>query len=313
MKHRELAWSVIGIGAVAISAYLLYREVRSLSLDDIGDSFDAITWKDWTLAVFGTLMAYGALAWYDRIAIMHLGKRISWLFITLTSFTTYALSHNIGASVLSGAVVRYRAYSTKGLSAQEVGVLVVFCSFTFALGTVLAAGVVLLLEPSLIDRVTDVPSWIGFVLGLVLVGLCGLYLLGSWLHFPPWQIGRFHVHYPRLGVAVRQLFAGPLELAGAAAIIYFTLPEVGNPGYIAVLGVFIGSFAIALLSHAPGGLGVLEVAFLAAMPEMDPADVLAALIVFRILYLLVPFALSMLIVLGFEVSGRRATTKTADG
>ncbi|MBB5751262.1 lysylphosphatidylglycerol synthase transmembrane domain-containing protein [Prosthecomicrobium pneumaticum] len=305
MKHRELVWSVVGVGAVAVSSFLLYREVRSLSFDDISDSFYAITWHDWLLAVGGTLMAYGALAWYDRIAVMHLGKKISWPFIALTSFTTYALSHNIGASVLSGAVVRYRAYSTKGLSGQEIGVLVVFCSFTFALGTVLAAGAVLLLRPSLIDRITDVPSWVGFSIGLALVGLGALYMLGSWLHFPPWRIGSFQIQYPRLGVAVRQLFAGPLELAGAAAIIYFTLPEVGNPGYVAILGIFIASFSIALLSHAPGGLGVLEVTFLAALPEMDPADVLAALIVFRMLYLLIPFALSIFVVLGFEASGRR--------
>ncbi|MBJ7546391.1 UPF0104 family protein, partial [Pseudomonas sp. OA3] len=54
------------------------------------------------------------------------------------------------------------------------------------------------------------------------------------------------------------------------------------------------------LSHAPGGLGVLEVTFLAALPEIPAADVLAALIVFRVFYLLLPFALSLLVVLGFE-------------
>jgi len=98
----------------------------------------------------------------------------------------------------------------------------------------------------------------------------------------------------------RQLLAGPIELAGAAAIIYFALPEAGNPGYVVVLGIFLASFTLALLSHAPGGLGVLEVTFLTALPEMNPNDVLAALIVFRLLYLLIPFGLSLFVVLAFE-------------
>jgi len=97
-----------------------------------------------------------------------------------------------------------------------------------------------------------------------------------------------------------QLLAGPLELLCAAAIIYFALPADNHPGYLVVLGVFLASFSLALLSHAPGGLGVLEVTFLAALPEIPAADVLAALIVFRVFYLLLPFALSLLVVLGFE-------------
>jgi uncharacterized membrane protein YbhN (UPF0104 family) len=36
------------------------------------------------------------------------------------------------------------------------------------------------------------------------------------------------------------------------------------------------------------------------MPELPAADVLAALIVFRGFYLLLPFALSLLVVVGFE-------------
>ncbi|WP_204317045.1 hypothetical protein, partial [Klebsiella aerogenes] len=76
------------------------------------------------LAALASLLAYAALAGYDRIALLHLRRKISWLFITLCSFTTYALSHNIGASVISGAVVRYRAYSSQGMSAAEIALLI---------------------------------------------------------------------------------------------------------------------------------------------------------------------------------------------
>ncbi|VXB31203.1 conserved membrane hypothetical protein [Pseudomonas sp. 8AS] len=300
MKRSDWIWTLIGLAAVVFSCYLLYQEIQTISLDELSDSLLAIRPHNWLMAAGATLGAYFALAWYDRIAIAHLGKKISWWFITLCSFTTYALAHNIGASVFSGAVVRYRAYSSKGLGAHDIGLLIFFCSFTFALGTLLSGGAVLVCQPELIKRVADVSPWLSVLIGSVMLGLVALYVLGSWRQFQPWKWGKLHVEYPRLGVVAKQLLAGPLELACAAAIIYFALPAESNPGYLVVLGVFLASFSLALLSHAPGGLGVLEVTFLAAMPELPKADVLAALIVFRGFYLLLPFALSLLVVMSFE-------------
>lgn len=299
MKKSDWAWTLVGIAAVLLCGYLLYQEVRTLSLDELAESLAAIRPLNWMLAGLATLGAYVALACYDRIAIAHLGKRISWWFITLCSFTTYALAHNIGASVFSGAVVRYRAYRSKGLTPQEIGVLIVFCSLTFLLGTVFASGVVLILEPDLPARLLNIDPWFSRTLGITLLLLIGLYVFGAWRQLEPFQIGKWRVEYPRLPIVGQQMIAAPLELLCAAAIIYFALPA-DSPGYLEVLAVFLASFSLALLSHAPGGLGVLEVAFLAGLPGVATADVLAALIVFRGFYLLLPFALAILVVMVFE-------------
>ena len=300
MKKSDVAWTAVGITAVVLSGYLLYHEIRNLSLEELTDSLEAIGRRDWLLAALSALGAYAALAWYDRIAVAHLGKHISWWFITLCSFTTYALAHNIGASVFSGALVRYRAYRSKGLTPHEISVLIIFCSLTFVLGTLLASGIVLILRPQLLDRLVDGGPWLSRAIGGVLLLAVGLYVVGAWQRLRPFQLGKWRIEYPRLRIVGRQLIAAPLELACAAAIIYFALPPESNPGYLVVLGVFLASFSLALLSHAPGGLGVLELTFLAALPELPKADVLAALIVFRGLYLLLPFALAIIVVLTFE-------------
>ncbi|MGH6918374.1 MAG: lysylphosphatidylglycerol synthase domain-containing protein [Geminicoccaceae bacterium] len=301
MKVRDYVWPLIGITAVIVSTWLLYHEIRNLSLDDIVDSLNAIPSHRWLLAASATAVAYIALAGYDRIALAHLGKSLSWPFVTLCSFTTYALAHNIGASVFSGAVVRYRAYTSRGLTATEVGVLVALCSFTFALGAIELSGLVLLIEPQLIARfVEDVPEGLVIGVGVALLVLVALYVLGSWMHLKPLHIGNFQLAYPRLPIVLRQLAIGPLELIGAAGIIYFALPAEADPAFLVVLGIFLASYTAALLSHAPGGLGVLEIVFVTGLPDIDPADVLAALIVFRLFYLLIPFAASLLLILLFE-------------
>jgi uncharacterized membrane protein YbhN (UPF0104 family) len=138
------------------------------------------------------------------------------------------------------------------------------------------------------------------IVGLAMLGFVALYVVGSVMHLRPIVIRKFKLEYPRPGVMVRQLIAAPLELLGAAGIIYFAMPSHLEPSFMVVLAVFLASFSAALVSHAPGGLGVFELVFLTAMPDIPKPDVLAALIIFRLFYLLIPFALSIVVVLLFE-------------
>jgi uncharacterized membrane protein YbhN (UPF0104 family) len=319
-KLLDYFWPVVGLGAVVASFYLLYHEFQGESVGaDVWAALKAIPSGHYALAAASTLLAYAALAWYDRIALLHLGvTHISWLFISVCSFTTYALSHNIGASVFSGAMVRYRAYTSKGLTAAQVAILVVICSYTFAFGNVLLGGLLLTWDPALMQRLSgflpDIftnPS-AALTVGLACLAGVAIYLIGSLQQLKIFKIGRFNIIFPRSEIAFRQLFAAPLELVGAAGIIYFALPEAGNPGFLVVLGAFLLSFSAALVSHAPGGLGVFELLFIKIMPDVPRVKVLAALLVWRLFYLIIPLLVGILVVLFFE-RGKLAEKLRGDG
>jgi len=339
---RNFFWPAIGLVAVVWSVKLLYfKLLHEVAVDpsvkalleaggfasDLGIIVHAITEKlavipshSYLLAGLSTLVAYAALAWYDRIALIHLDRQqgISWLYVSVCSFVTYALSHNIGASVFSGGMVRFRAYTAKGLSGAEVAVLVALCSFTFAFGTMLLLGWVLIWEPQILKPLTslspkfDLGETPARILGIVLLCLCFLYTVGAWLHFRPLRIGSFKLVYPRMPVVARQYLAAPLELAGAAGIIYFALPAEGNPGFAIVLGAFLLSFSAGLLSQVPGGVGVMEAVFLAIMPQIPATSVFAALLVWRLFYLLAPLLMSIPVILLFERSQLGKATKKLD-
>ena len=308
-RVQDVAWPIVGLAAVGLSSFLLFKELRGLSFASLREAIVSISPGRWLFALGATFLAYAALAWYDQIALAHLNRRIRWRFVALASFTAYAIAHNIGASMFSQAVIRYRAYSTQGLSASEIGVLVAFCSFTFALGVVTLAGLLLVFDPALVRRLGGLPTWLGEAGGLALLAAPSLYVLGSLLHLRPLKLGEFELVYPRPPVAARQLLAGPLELIGGAGIIFFALPAAANPGFIVVLGVFLASFSLALVSHAPGGLGVLEIAFLEGMPDAPKANVVAALLVFRLLYLIAPLVFALGVVLAFERRRWRAPVR----
>lgn len=298
---KEHLWPLVGLLAVALSILLLYNELRDISYEDIVDSLSAIPTFAWLLSGVATLAAYAALAGYDSLALDHLHKKIRWRFITLSSFTAYAIGHNLGASVFSGGLVRYRAYSSQGLSAAEVGVLVAFCSFTFALGCLFLGGIVLVTAPEYLNRFYDEsPLWVAYTAGFGMLAFVLLYVTGSALNLKPLRIRSFQLQYPRFSIACKQLLIGSLELFAAAAIIFFALPADSNIGYWLVLGIFLASFSAALISHAPGGIGVLELAFLVALPDIPQADILAALLAFRLFYLLIPLAISLVVVVYFE-------------
>jgi uncharacterized membrane protein YbhN (UPF0104 family) len=52
----------------------------------------------------------------------------------------------------------------------------------------------------------------------------------------------------------------------------------------------------------PGGVGIMEAVFLAVMPGMPATAVFAALLVWRLFYLILPLALSLPVILFFEKS-----------
>jgi glycosyltransferase 2 family protein len=281
-RIKDFFWPLVGLVAVGWSLHILYDKLKLEAASDaavalrlegasffeslkiiggqIGLKLAEIPHSGYIYALLATLAAYLALAWYDRIALIHLRKEqgISWFFITVCSFVTYAISHNIGGSVFSGGMVRYRAYTSKGLSAAEVAVLVAICSFTFAFGTILLGGFVLLIEPELVAplaKIGKIPysQTLTQAIGAAMLAFCLLYTLGAWLKFKPLNIRGFHLEYPGLNVVWRQWLAAPLELIGAAGIIYFALPEANHPGFLVVLGAFLLSFSAGLLFQVPGG------------------------------------------------------------
>jgi len=91
---------------------------------------------------------------------------------------------------------------------------------------------------------------------------------------------------PRLALA--QLAIGPINFAMVAACLHQTLSGMGDVSYLAVAAVYVIANVTALISHVPGGLGVIETVVLYLLPG---ANVVAALIAFRAIYFLLPLCI----------------------
>ena len=83
--------------------------------------------------------------------------------------------------------------------------------------------------------------------------------------------------------------------------MYMLMPQEPNIGFVTLAVIFVSATLLGFASHAPGGIGVFDAAMLVALWQFDKEELLAGLLLFRLLYYIVPFALSLLILGGREL------------
>jgi hypothetical protein len=70
---------------------------------------------------------------------------------------------------------------------------------------------------------------------------------------------------------------------------------------VVVAVIFVSATLLGLASHSPGGLGVFDAAMLVGLWQMDREDLLAGMLLFRVLYYIAPFVISVILLTFREV------------
>ncbi len=192
--------------------------------------------------------------------------------------------------------MRYRIYSAYGLNAFEVAAVSTFVSLAFGLGISVIGLFAMMVHPhALAGLVPWAPGTIRLAAGAVLVLMLGtvLYLSATGKSL---RIRKLEIPFPRLSLLGGQMIFSIIDTTMAALTLYILLPA-GVPDFLTFLAVFSVALVAGVASHVPGGVGVFESIVIAAMPSAVPLDqAVAALLLFRIIYYLVPFGLAMIFV-----------------
>jgi uncharacterized membrane protein YbhN (UPF0104 family) len=96
---------------------------------------------------------------------------------------------------------------------------------------------------------------------------------------------------PPLKLTLYQIGIACADLLVAAAVLHALLPPIEG-GYLRILGVFMLAFVVAVLTHVPGGYGVFDVLIIHFLPKAQEPSVVAALLVFRVIYYWVPLLIA---------------------
>lgn len=286
---RRWVGPAMAVLVLALVVTVAWRVVGEYRWDDIAEAMAAISPQRMARAAAFAAASYFCLTWFDWIALRCVGKPLPWRRAALASFTSLSIGHNVGFAGLSSGAVRYRFYARWGLTFEDVARLVIYCGITVALGLTTVGALSLLLNPSLVAKATGIREWIAQIAALSLlvfpVGYLGLALAGT--TFP---VFRWRVQLPPPRLALAQLAAGSLNYLCVAACLHALLNDRGTIGYLDAAGAYVLANTGVVASHVPGGVGVLESIVLSLLPG---ASVLAALLIFRVVYYLVPLALGL--------------------
>jgi glycosyltransferase 2 family protein len=285
---------LLSLTIIAVAAVVLFHILRDIDTDELVDAIEATDWR--TLIIAGLFVAAGylTLTLYDTFALRAIGRtEVPYRVAALAGFTSYSVGHNVGASVFSGGAVRYRIYSAWGLSVIEVTKICFIAGLTFWLGNATVLGLGVLEAPQAARALDQLPLWANRLVALVILGLLAAYI--AWVWVKPRVIGRdgWQVTLPGGPTTLIQIGIGILDLGCCAAAMYMLTPDEPNLGFVTVAVIFVAATLLGFASHAPGGLGVFDAAMMVALWQFDKEDLLAGLLLFRLLYYIVPFVLSL--------------------
>ncbi|WP_243652528.1 bifunctional lysylphosphatidylglycerol flippase/synthetase MprF [Novosphingobium sp. PhB165] len=301
--HRRLAHLKPLAERLAVPAQLalaaLVLILAGLSLRHMAATFhfhavlrDARALPVWRLALaFGfTAASYLLLTIYDVMALRAIGRPLPWRSAALASFTSYTLSHNLGFGIITGAAARLRVYGAKGLTTGDVARVTAIAGVTFWAGVLASAALALLVHHlPLVVSGRVLPLTAQHTTGAVLLVVLAVAALTG----KRW-------HLPGPGGMARMTVVALADIGAACAALFVLLPDAAPALYAPLLLAYVLAIVVALVSHVPGGLGVFEATVVALCPQVPAGALLAALLVYRIVYYLVPLALALALLLRHE-------------
>jgi phosphatidylglycerol lysyltransferase len=294
--------------AVFIAAlWLLHRSLDDSRLHEVLGYIRALSPGHIVAALLFTIAGYVALTGYDVLALRYVRRPLPYRETALTSFISYAFTHNLGFGALTGGSVRYRLYSLAGLNGLEITAVIAFCGLTFALGSMVIAGVVLTAAPARLAGLEGLAPPLVRLAGLLLLALVAAWLIGNGIRRRPVTIGRWSLTPPSAGLTTQQILLSCLEHMLTAAALYQLLPAGSGLSYPALLGIYVLAIVASVVSHVPGGLGVFETVIVMFLPGVPPAQVLGGLLAFRLVYYLLPLAAAASLLAMHELTRRRPT------
>ncbi|MBM4029145.1 MAG: UPF0104 family protein [Planctomycetes bacterium] len=304
-RRRGLALSgVLSVGLFLLAVALLYHALRDYRLQDILHQLRQVGGPALLAAVGLTVVKYFVLTASDALALQHIRHPLAYHKLAFASFVGSAFTN--AATFFGGGAARYRIYSSLGLSARQIGEMVLFCGYTFWLGFFLVTGATFVLEPQLAVRspLADLPRletpylpapsvWIT---GIGCLALVGIYMAAVCLRRRPLTIRGWQLRVPSAALSAGQIAVTSIDWLLAAAVLYVLLPGQMHVPFVHFLGIFMLGQGAGMISHVPGGLGVFETILLYSLPGGgDAAAMTAALLLYRLIYYILPLLLGSLL------------------
>ncbi|MEH1823496.1 MAG: lysylphosphatidylglycerol synthase domain-containing protein [Nostoc sp.] len=302
--------SLFGLLLLVLSLWAIASELRQYNYRDILNSLAAIPKSRLSWAIWLTALGYVVMIGYDILGFNYINRSLSWNKIAFTSFISSAFSNTIGFALLTGSAIRYRFYSSWGVSAVAIAQVIAFANFTFWLGMFALAGLIFVINPLTIPTQLHLPFATVRPIGVIFLLLIAIYLLGSILIKQTLTIRQQDFRFPSLPISLAQIAISSFDWILAALVLYAILPSNTPLSYLEFLGIYLLGMFAGVVSNIPGGLGVFETVILLFISDkISAAAVLGSLLAYRGVYYFLPLLLAAGLLGIYEIRFRANSLK----
>lgn len=303
---RRFAWlgAAASLALIAASVFVLFRILSGIDANELSAAFTAASARQLGLCAAFTALSYLLLTGYDAVALRQLRIKIPYRTTALASFTSYAVSFNLGFPLLTGGTVRYWIYASRGMRAGKVAGLTVVTGMTFWLGMGMILAWCLSRQAEAVAELTYTNAALLRLIGFAAFGLVIGYLVWVSTARRVVRVQRWRLELPGFGLSLSQILLGAADICAGAAALYVLLPGGHGVGYETFLAIHVAAVMLGIASHSPGGLGVFEVTILLALSHLSQGQVLGALLLYRLFYFVIPFVLALALLGAYEISKR---------
>jgi hypothetical protein len=285
--------AAFSLAIAALAIFVLVRTLSHINLVQLRNAIAATSNEQILIAAGLTCLSFLALTGYDGLALLQLRLRVPYTTTALASFTSYAVCFTLGFPLITAGTVRYWIYSQAGLTAAKIASLTVIAGVTYWLGMALIVGVGLLFRGGTISNIDHFEPHINILIGLGVLCCLLAYLAWVSLGHRKARIQGFKLELPGFKLTLGQIVLGVIDLCSAAGVLYALLPAPRALDFFTFATVYVFACALGIASYAPGGIGVFEATMLKTVPVPSQEDLLASLLLFRIIYYLIPFVLAL--------------------
>jgi uncharacterized membrane protein YbhN (UPF0104 family) len=298
ISRKQINWSKVGIALSAIiiliSALVLSYRLRDLDWRAVTTAVQAVSPSRVAGAAFFVGCGYVTLAMYDWFALRTIGARqVPFRIAALAGATSYAIGHGLGAMVFASAAIRFRIYSRFGVSLIDIAKICFIAGLTFWLGNITALGIGMAYMPDAARAVDRIPSWGNQAIGIAALSALSAYLLWVWSKTRVLGRNGSSVTLPSGSMTLLQIGIGLADLSCCSLVMYLLMPSLPTVDFAPLAVIVIFGTLIGFASHAPGAIGALDAAMLIGLPTFDRAELVATLLLYRLLYFVAPFAIAL--------------------
>lgn len=295
--------------------------VQEIDKNQLSTAFDNVSWQALSLAVLAAIISYTMIFGYEWSACHYADAKLPLRTLILGGLPAAAIGNALGFSMLTGGSVRYRVYSKKNTPAIAIIQMTVFASLSLGVALPPIAALMAFTNLEYSAKALHMNETLLIIIAsLIVLGYIIALAIASRFVSPEHpskdsrqlSFGLVSLRVPSMRLTVLQFIITFFDMLAAGSVLYCLLPETVSVPFGTFLTVYLLALAAGVLSHVPGGLGVFEAILLAAFgDQLSMAGMFAALLLYRLIYVIMPLIVACLVLLVAEARRFAATRQAA--